>query len=144
MRHTFTSDAADSIPDALVLNQYIDDGAVVWINATEVLRYNMEEGELAFDDDARGGREARWIPVTLPNPAAYLRQGENLVAVHGFNTSLNSSDVSLDFELYSPGTEDEDPNALLPPSPGARNTVFSANPGPLVRQVEHSPEQPAA
>ena len=144
MRHTFTIDNADSIPDALVLNQYIDDGAVVWINGTEVLRYNMEEGELAFDDDARGGREARWIPVTLPNPAAYLRQGENLVAVHGFNTSLNSSDVSLDFELYSPGTEDEDPNALLPPSPGARNTVFSTNPGPLVRQVEHSPKQPVA
>ena len=101
------------------------------------------EGELAFDAEARGGREARWTPVALPNPGVF-RGGENLVAIHGFNTSLRSSDVSIDMELYSPGTEDEDPNALLPPSPGTRNTVYSANPAPQVRQVDHSPAQPAA
>ena len=143
MRHTFTIEDAADIPNALVLNQYFDDGAVIWINGTEVLRYNVDEGDLAFDAEARGGREARWTPVTLPNPGAF-RVGENLVAIHGFNTSLRSSDVSIDMELYSPGTEDEDPNALLPPSPGARNTVYSANPAPQVRQVDHSPGQPAA
>ncbi|MEC9352932.1 MAG: lamin tail domain-containing protein, partial [Planctomycetota bacterium] len=144
MRHTFTIEDASGIPDALVLNQYFDDGAIVWINGTEVLRYNMEDGEQAHDDEALGGREARWIPVSVQNPQAYFRVGENLVAVHAFNTSLNSSDTSADLELYSPGTEDEEPGALLPPSPGRRNTVFSGNPGPQVRQVDHSPEQPAA
>ncbi len=143
MRHTFTIEDASGIPDALVLNQYFDDGAIVWINGTEVLRYNMEDGEQTFDDEALGGREARWIPVAIQNPQAYFRTGENLVAIHAFNTSLNSSDTSADLELYSPGTEDEEPGALLPPSPGRRNTVFSGNPGPQVRQVDHSPGQPA-
>ena len=144
MRHTFTIENAADIPDALVLNQYIDDGAIIWINGNEVTRYNMEEGEQTFDDEALGGREARWLPVPVQNPGAYFQVGENLVAIHAFNTSLNSSDTSADIELYSPGTEDEEPGALLPPSPGRRNTVFSANPGPQVRQLDHSPGQPTA
>ncbi len=142
LRREFTVDA---IPEALTLGAYYDDGCIIWLNGIEVARLRVDEGDIPFDGTAGSSHEAReYDLIDLPNPAAYLSEGANVIAIHAFNLRITSADFSIDAELFAPGTEDEDPSGLLPPSPGARNTVLVPDAPPQVRQVSHAPQQPPA
>ena len=90
---------------------------------------------------AVGSHERAWVEVPFPGAAGFLVQGTNTIAIHGFNTNLNSSDFSIDCEVKTP-----EPSAggVGVPSPGASNSVFSPNAAPNIRQVDHTPEQPVA
>jgi len=77
-----------------------DDGAVVYLNNTEVFRNNMPPGPVAFSTFATvaapdDGTNYYASPV---NPAL-LVAGQNLLAVEIHQSSLISSDVSFDLEL---------------------------------------------
>ncbi|HEV8612020.1 MAG TPA: choice-of-anchor X domain-containing protein, partial [Gemmatimonadales bacterium] len=141
-RRAFAAGSRAELPRLLKLGLYADDGAIVWINGIEVLRFNARDGEQAFNATAARPAEARWQEFLLPNPALYLREGENVVAVHAMNSPLTSNDFSIDLEVFSPGAEDGETLAF--PTPGAENTVFSANAPPQIRQVDHFPVQPAS
>jgi hypothetical protein len=138
-RKTFTV-SADAIPNQLLLRFRYDDGLVVWINGTEVLRTNVPGGQLAFNAFASSDHPASaWEEVTLNNASTYLFGGDNVIAVHSLNQSLNSSDYYFDLELESipAGTN---PN----PTPGRANSVARASNQipPQIRQVTHTPAQP--
>nr|WP_226895531.1 lamin tail domain-containing protein [Luteolibacter marinus] len=136
-RKSFTV-PADAIPDQLRLRIRIDDGCVIWINGTEVERRNVGTGQLAYNYLAPANHENAWEEVILENAGNYLFGGTNVVAVHGFNTTLGSSDFSMDLELSSVA------NTSPAPTPGAANSVARASAAipPQIRQVEHSPESP--
>jgi hypothetical protein len=74
-------------------------------------------------------------------PYDYLHEGTNVIAVHAINVAYSSSDFVVDMELLHPGSQSLDGT---PPSPGARNAVWSTNAPPAIRQVEHSPNEPKA
>ncbi|MBN1420418.1 MAG: lamin tail domain-containing protein [Planctomycetes bacterium] len=143
-RHTFSIPTADAIPTDLKLNVTVDDGAIIWINGVEVLRTGMADGDAAFDGVASVSREAKWEGIFLQNPGSFLRAGVNVIAIHAFNRSITSTDFALDAELLIPGDEDYADNLFLPPTPGARNSVYSEDAPPHVRQVESFPLQPPA
>lgn len=143
LRREFSLPAGTAVPDALKLALYVDDGAIVWINGVEVLRFNVAAGDLAYDGIAAANKEARWEEYFLGDPSAYLRPGRNVIAVQAFNYRIGNTDFSIDAELFVPGSEDYNTGAPLPPTPGARNTVFTPNPAPFVRKVETFPAQPA-
>ena len=128
----------DEVPPALVVRVYADDGAIVWINGEEVARVSVSAGEKAFDDFA-DNHEAVWEEFRISNLGA-LKAGENTIAVHGLNTTLTSSDMSLDVEVLIPGAN----AAFGVPTPNAQNSVFAMNVAPQMRQVDHSPNQPAS
>ncbi len=141
LRYEFTVDSLQSIPEALKLGLFSDDGAMVWINGVEVARDNVPTGELSFDGTADRSREAAWNDAYLPDPAGLLRVGRNLLAVHAANISSSNTDFSIDVRLYVPGADDVEP---APPTPGRRNSVFSENASPAIRQVMSVPRQPPA
>ena len=97
-RHTF--DVADPAEiDTLRLYLKRDDGAVVYLNGTEVARDNLPEGEISSDtladnaaDDGNGFHE-------FTVDAANLMMGENLLAVEVHQVSTTSSDLSFDLRL---------------------------------------------
>ncbi len=114
MRGTF--ETAD--PDRVVMlraNVNYDDGLVLWINGTELLRHNVEGAigdPTPFDDVANSSHEAaQYEEFDLPDPEAYLVQGTNVVGVLAYNVSVGSGDFAIDVELVDPFGPD-----LLPPT----------------------------
>ena len=128
----------------LILEAQYDDGFKCWINGTLVVdgSANMTAGEVAFSGSAIGALEnLNFVTINLAgNPGSLLNNGLNTIAVQAHNSSLSgSSDFFFDARLIgqtggSSGTG---------PTPGAINTVFAPNAPPQIRQVEHTPQQPA-
>ncbi len=138
LRHSFTVDPQE-IPNSLLLRVYADDGAIVWLNGTEVGRVSVDPGEIPYDGFGNN-HEAVWEEITLPNAGNLINGGTNVIAVHALNTSLSSSDFSIDVELRTP-----EAGALSGvPTPGASNSSFSNEAPPQIRQVGHAPESPSS
>lgn len=83
----------------LVLTALVDDGFVAYINGVEVAGYNVS-GNPEYDSFAENSSEANNpLVYEIPDPAAFLKAGDNVLAVVGLNNSLNSSDLSLAIRL---------------------------------------------
>jgi hypothetical protein len=82
-----------------------DDGAIVYLNGTEVFRSNMPNGPIAFNTLATntvGGNDEMLFYGTFVSPTR-LRPGTNLLAVEIHQVATNSSDISFDLELLGLG-----------------------------------------
>jgi hypothetical protein len=109
LRHKFNVSDIDKI-GTLIMGVYVDDGCIVWINGTEVARLYVSDGFKAYNDFANN-HEAEWEQVTLPMPYEYIVEGENIIAVHALNASLDSSDLSIDVALAAITNQStEEPN----------------------------------
>lgn len=87
------------LSDSLALNMRVDDGAVVYVNGTEVLRVNMPAGAITYNTLAAKA------PLTETEYYAYkisksvFTNGNNVVAVEVHQDGLSSSDLTFDLEL---------------------------------------------
>lgn len=141
MRHTFQV-ADPSTIGTLKLGVMYDDGIQIWINGRRVVNSGMPDRDVAYNELASGPvRESSTYDEFLVNaPASFLQTGENVIAVQVHNILLSDSsdayaDVSITAQLGSPNAG---------PTPAARNAVYDTNNPPNLRQVDHSPNQPAA
>jgi hypothetical protein len=89
------------IPPGMTLRMIVDDGAIVYLNGTELLRYNMPTSNVNFSTLATasisGATETSWQSFDVP--ATALKSGENTLAVEVHQAAANSSDVSFDLQL---------------------------------------------
>lgn len=78
-----------------------DDGAVVYLNGTEVFRSNMPQGTINYLTPASnvvgGGDESAYFEHTVD--PALLREGNNVLAVEVHQQNTGSSDLGFDLEL---------------------------------------------
>lgn len=78
-----------------------DDGAVVYLNGSEVYRSNMPAGAVNYltlaSAAVSGAAESQFFSTTL-SPSVLL-EGDNTIAVEVHQSSGSSSDVSFDLEL---------------------------------------------
>lgn len=92
----------------LLLYLVRDDGAVVYLNGTEVFRSNMPPGPVDAGTLASASvntpDETTWYSTVLATAGSGMLSGSNLVAVELHQSSANSSDASFDFALYGQGT----------------------------------------
>lgn len=99
-----------------------DDGAVVYLNGTEVWRSNMPAGTISAttlpSSAVSGTAESQVFTQTLPLSA--LVPGANVIAVEVHNASA-SSDVSFDLGLE--GTVAPAPDLAAPSTPAAVHTT---------------------
>ena len=106
-----------------------DDGFIAWINGVEVVRFNVPEGDLAFDATASGAvtpDPAVFNDYPIANPGAVLRPGDNLISVQVFNANPGSSDLVFDASLQ--GEVDRDApgvTAVLPTPDTTLRELFS-------------------
>ncbi|MBN8458631.1 MAG: lamin tail domain-containing protein, partial [Verrucomicrobia bacterium] len=140
LRKTFTV-PANQIPDSLTLRLLVDDGCIVWINGTEVARTHMPAGHVAYNAAANNHDATAWETFTLSNTSSYLLGGTNVIAIQVNNSSLSSSDLTINSELTAGSV-----TATSNPSPGTTNGVSALATAipPQIRQVAHSPVSPAA
>jgi hypothetical protein len=92
---------------SLAIRLLRDDGAVVYLNGTEVVRSNMPAGTITSGTLASSAMSSPeesnfyWTSVDM----ALLVPGANLVAVEVHQVSATSSDISLDLELRAGTSE---------------------------------------
>ncbi len=130
---------AGSVPERLRLRVAIDDGCVIWINGVEVDRRHVPQGELPYSAFASNHEQA-WEEIIIEDADEILLGGTNVIAVHGFNTTLDSSDFVFDLELSA--AQENEPTA---PTPGRRNSSAYSAPTdvpPHFHDVWHAPGQP--
>ncbi len=84
-----------------IINLVRDDGAVVYVNDSEVVRSNMPAGTISYTTLAPtaigGAAESAWNSFTTET--RFFKRGWNIIAVEIHQESGTSSDVSFNFEL---------------------------------------------
>jgi hypothetical protein len=141
LRRTFTINPGQ-MPPTLKLRVRCDDGCIVWINGVEISpRVRVDATAPTYNAAGMAIGNATEPPlawesdISIVNAQSILQVGTNVIAIQVFNTSLNSSDLFLDAELLAAAPDDG--------TPGAQNSVYSANAPPAIRQLAHVPEQPS-
>ena len=136
-RHVFT---ASAVPATLTFSMRLDDGAVVYLNGTEVARYNMGTGAVTYTTRApaalSGSGETLDRQFSIdPN---LITPGANVIAVEVHQNTLGSSDLSFWGDLTSTASSDPPP----PPPNQAPAASFSTSPStgvaPLAVSVDGS------
>ncbi len=98
---------------SLTLQLIRDDGAVVYLNGTEIYRNNMPSGTITsttLASSAIGGAdESTWYSSSV-NPSL-LVSGANEIAVEMHQSDVTSSDISFDFQLSAVGAQLTVPSA---------------------------------
>ena len=99
--------------NALTLQLIRDDGAVVYLNGTEVYRSNMPSGTITYTTLAsttiNGADESTWYSSTIS--PSLLVNGTNEIAVEIHQSVQTSSDISFDFQLAGTITAPAAPTA---------------------------------
>lgn len=118
-RHYFVVDSY-SPADQAVLKLRKDDGAVVYLNGTEIYRHGMPIGTVTYntfaDFTAAGADESNYYEYVFP--ATLLNEGNNVLAIEVHQTSGTSSDISFEAELHlAPITLTCDASETIEPSP---------------------------
>lgn len=127
LRRTFVLSSTADI-SSLKLSALCDDGFIVWINGTEVQRYNVPAGNLAYNASASGAatEPVSLTDYTLLNPGSYLVTGTNVIAVQVFNAGTTSSDLGFDCSLSTTAPDPIPPTvATVTPVPGQLNALTS-------------------
>lgn len=94
------------IPDPQAYTNFIirvmrDDGAVVYINGTEVGRFNMPSGTITYTTLASNAGDDGQVFYEATVPVSAFVPGTNIIAVEVHQSSSTSSDLSFDFELQA-------------------------------------------
>jgi Calcineurin-like phosphoesterase len=99
-RHTFTITDINAY-NGFLLKLKKDDGAVVYVNGTEIVRANMSQGVLAYTSGAYaaiGGSEEN-LRFEQIFPKNTFITGANTIAVEVHQDVVTSSDLSFELEL---------------------------------------------
>lgn len=92
----FTNHPADV---SLCFSNLVDDGALVWLNGSELFRYNLDPGPVSASTLAYDAGEGAFLVTNLL--ATNLVAGDNVLAVEVHQTALTSSDIVLGLALQS-------------------------------------------
>jgi hypothetical protein len=98
---------------ALTMALKRDDGAVVYLNGTEIFRSNIT-GSVNYNTLAATAIEDETFYQVLIDPARLL-EGDNVIAIEVHQAAGNSSDLSMDFRLT--GTVSGVPTSTPTPAP---------------------------
>lgn len=106
---------------------FADDGAVVYLNGTELKRFNMPAGEISFETKALSFNNGANVDINIPE--GMLVDGENLIAVELHQEKVTTSDAIFDLSLVWTQINSESPATNNSPSMSftlKENAVFEA------------------
>ncbi|HNS22343.1 MAG TPA: CotH kinase family protein [Sedimentisphaerales bacterium] len=132
---------------ALMLRVQFDDGMIAYLNGHEVARDNAPETTM---ETWNSGAVVTWpnsrLMETVDFPIRqmdYLHVGTNVLAIHGLNHGLASPDLLVNPELLATVAGMEPSRRYFPkPTPGGANNAGVETVGPIIADMEHSPETP--
>lgn len=87
----------------LKLRVRCDDGMAAWLNGTKLPISIREPAVLTWNSGATANTAdataLQLVEFTIPNPQSLLRDGDNVLAIHGLNYLLTSTDFLIQMEL---------------------------------------------
>lgn len=95
----------DEISSTGTLNLWADDGAIVYLNETEILRVRMPEGAVTYQTPANTVSASRGQWETFNVSLESLKEGSNTLAVEVHQANTTSSDLCFWLELKALPTE---------------------------------------
>jgi len=125
-RKSFTV-ADPSVYTSLTLDLLYDDGAVVYLNGTEVARVNLPDGTISYNTLASVGDEFTWYTKALNT--SLLVAGTNVLAVEMHQSGVTSSDLSFDLALKATSGQTVVTNGV-PLNPGINRIRVQTLEGP--------------
>jgi len=147
VRVPFTVEDPSAI-QTLTLRMRFDDGMIAYINGHEVARYNAPKpSEERWNSAASANRSdslaVNPVDFTIPR-FDFLHVGTNILAVQGLNSQQNSSSMLIVPELLATITvTDSSSFRYFPvPTPGMPNNAGVEVLGPIISEVDHTPEMP--
>jgi len=120
--------------DTLILNNKFDDGLVVYINGSEVYRYNIPSGAVNYTTTANSGDDGKTVHTgKLTKAQSKIVAGANTIAVEVHQSGPTSSDIVLDMEILgktkSGSTTPTDPtDPITPTNPVVSKTKLTRGP----------------
>ena len=117
LRYSFEIDDISNI-NSLILKMKCDDGFVAYLNGEVIASLNAPTS-LSYNSSAttanNDGLAVQLIemPITHANALGLLNEGENILAIHGLNTGLTSSDFLIEPELLITKKADEVNAAII-------------------------------
>ena len=96
-RHDFNVDSAGVV--GLEVNLRRDDGAIIYLNGTEIVRSNMPAGDVDYRTFAFNAADDGQNLHTYTVPSDALVNGDNVLAVEVHQVNTTSSDLSFDMDL---------------------------------------------
>ncbi|MEX0585836.1 MAG: CotH kinase family protein, partial [Pirellulales bacterium] len=106
--------------DTLTLRIRDDDGFVGYLNGVEIARRNAPVGTPGFDAAATASHFAAAFSL-FSVPAALLRAGENVLAIHGLNVAADDGDFLILPQLVAASIETGVVGYLPDPTPAEPN-----------------------
>lgn len=99
-RKRFILTEEPTVENSYILNYYLDDGAIFYINGVEVGKFYCNSG-ISYNDYSTDymGSTAAYGSIEVPREV--LKKGTNLISVEVHNTSATSTDIFFDAELKS-------------------------------------------
>ena len=118
---------------SLVFTNFIDDGAVFYLNGTEIQRVRMEEAPAIIANDAlaiafgcNGDATCPDVFTVAGNPVLPLQSGENVLAVEVHNYNARSPDVTFGTMLTAEFPVVTRPTLAVKAAPGGLSLEWSA------------------
>lgn len=106
-RHTFTIPSGTDLTRAVRLQYMVDDGAVFYLNGTEIHRYNMPQGAVGHTTLPAGAQEANCTTGTNFPSLSGLRVGPNVLAASVHQVNENDLNRDIVFGVNMSFIEDE-------------------------------------
>jgi hypothetical protein len=126
-----------------------EDGFVAYINGIRITSSGAEDPEnMSWNSGTTTNRSDTIAQVfeefNITDRIGTLRTGNNVLAIHGLNVTLSSSDLLILPELVATNIETMDlpftvEGYLYEPTPGKENSGIGANLGPAIRNVTENP-----
>ncbi len=132
---------------ALVLRAWFDDGIIAYLNGYEIGRWNAPApGTETWNSAAPESWPAERMPPPVEfdiAPLDLLHEGTNLLAIQGLNHGLSNPDLLVMPEVVARVVAVDPPLVYFPtPTPGQPNGAGVEAIGPVINEMEHSPDTP--
>jgi len=103
IRIPFTFNGNPSGFNFMTLKIRYDDGFVAYLNGDQIKRINFPDTSTpVWNSNASGGHEASGLePISVTEYLDSLKQGDNILAIHGMNTGTTSSDFLISAVLVA-------------------------------------------
>jgi hypothetical protein len=100
-RKTIRLSSSPTRNDIFLLNYWIDDGFIVYVNGQEAARFQIPSGRVDFYDFASSYAEDEPLTGTIEISSSLFKSGNNVIAVEIHNNKASSRDMCWATELFT-------------------------------------------